>query len=110
MRDLGSDLIIFVGAVVLLAYGSLVIATRTAISDDLNALLGMPQKVANQQKPTIVGDGPTGNAGSLGNDIQNYVTYSYNGAIASIVVGVLQMVALIVKHAVRPSFYSGGRR
>ena len=110
MRDLGPDIIIFTGAVVLIAYGSLVIATRTAISDDLNSLLGMPQKVANQQKSTIVGDGPSGNAGSLGNDIQNYVTYSYNGAIASVVVGALQMVALIIKHAVRPSYYLGGRR
>lgn len=110
MRDLGPDILIFTGAIVLIAYGSLVIATRTAISDDLQSILGMSQKVANQQKPSIVGDGPTGNAGSLGSDLQNYVTYSYNGAVASIVVGVLQMISLLIKHSVRPSYYLGGRR
>jgi hypothetical protein len=110
MRDLGPDIIVFTGAIILVAYGSLVIATRTAITDDLNSLLGMPQKVANQQSPSIVKDGPVGNAGSSGNDLQNYVSYSHNAAIASVVVGVLQMVALIIKHAVRPSYYLGGRR
>jgi hypothetical protein len=110
MRDLGPDIIIFTGAIVLIAYGSLVIATRSAIKDDLNSLLGMSQKVPNQQNPSIIDGGPTGNAGSLGNDIQNYVSYSYNGAIGSVVVGVLQMAALLIKHAVRPSYYLGGRR
>jgi len=109
MRDLGPDIIIFTGAIVLIAYGSLVIATRTAIKDDLNSLLGMPQKVANQQKATLIGD-TSGGVDSIGSDINNYVTYSYNGAIASVVVGVLQMVALLIKHSVRPSYYLGGRR
>jgi hypothetical protein len=109
MRDLGPDIIIFTGAIVLVAYGSLVIATRAAIVDDMNSLLGSSQKVANQQKPTLI-DGSTGNVNSFGSDIQNYVSYSYNGAIASVVVGVLQMVALIFKHSVRPSYYLGGRR
>lgn len=109
MRDLGTDIIIFVGAIICIAYGSLVIATRTAISDDLQSLLGMSQKQANQQHPTVLKDGEVGNAGSLGSDINNYVTYSYNGAIVSVVVGVLQMLALIFKYAMRPS-YVGGRR
>ena len=109
MRDLGPDILIFTGAIVLIAYGSLVIATRSAIKDDISSLLGMPQKVANQQKPTLI-DGSTGSIDSFGNDIQNYVTYSYNGAIASVVVGTLQMLALIIKHSVRPSYYLGGRR
>lgn len=109
MRDLGPDIIIFTGAIILIAYGSLVIATHTAIKDDLQSLLGSSQKVANQQKPTLI-DGSTGGVNSVGSDIQNYVTYSYNGAIASVVVGVLQMVALLIKHAVRPSYYLGGRR
>jgi hypothetical protein len=109
MRDVGPDIIIFTGAIVLIAYGSLVIATRAAIADDMNSLLGSSQKVANQQKPTLI-DGSIGDINSFGSDIQNYVTYSYNGAIASVVVGVLQMVALLVKHAFRPSYYLGGRR
>lgn len=109
MRDLGPDIIIFTGAIVLIAYGSLIIATRTAIKDDLQSLLGSSQKVANQQKPTLI-DGSTGSMDSFGSDIQNYVTYSYNGAIAAVVVGVLQMLALLIKHAVRPSYYLGGRR
>lgn len=109
MRDLGPDIIIFTGAIVLVAYGALVIATRAAIAKDLESLLGAPQKVANQQKQTLI-DGTTSNIQSLGSDLQNYVTYSYIGAIASVVVGVLQMVALLIKHAVRPSYYLGGRR
>ena len=110
MRDLGPDLIIFTGAIVLIAYGALVIATRAAIKDDLQSLLGSSQKIANQQKPTLVGDSSSRGISSIGSDINNYVTYSYNGAIASVVVGALQMLALIIKHAVRPSFYLGGRR
>lgn len=109
MRNLGVDILIFVGAVVCIAYGSLVIATRTAITDDLNSVLGLSQKVANQHQQTVLKDSPAGNAGSLGNDIQNYVTYSYNGAIASVTVGVIQIVALLFKYAMRPS-YIGGRR
>lgn len=109
MRDLGPDIIIFTGAIVLIAYGALIIATRAAIKDDMQSLLGSSQKVANQQKPTLI-DGSTGSMDSFGSDIQNYVTYSYNGAIASVVVGVLQMVALLIKHSVRPSYYLGGRR
>ena len=109
MRDLGPDIIIFTGAIVLLAYGALVIATRAAIKDDMNSLLGSSQKLANQQKPTLI-DGSTGSIDSIGSDINNYVTYSYNGAIASVVVGALQIVALLIKHAFRPSFYVGGRR
>jgi hypothetical protein len=109
MRDVGPDIIIFTGAILLVAYGSLVIATRSAIANDMDSLLGSSQKVANQQKPTLIG-GSTGNVDSFGSDIQNYVTYSYNGAIASVVVGVLQMVVLIFKHSVRPSYYLGGRR
>jgi len=110
MRDLGPDIIIFTGAIVLIAYGSLVIATHTAIKDDMSSLIGSSQKVANQQKPTLIGDSPSGGINSIGSDLQNYATYSYNGAIASVVVGVLQMVALIFKHSVRPSYYLGGRR
>ena len=109
MRDLGPDIIIFTGAIVLIAYGSLVIATRSAIKDDMNALVGSPQKVANQQKQTLI-DGTVGDIQSFGSDIQNYITYSYNGAIASVVIGVLQMVALIFKHSIRPTYYLGGRR
>jgi hypothetical protein len=110
MRDLGPDIIIFTGAIICIAYGSLVIATRSAIKDDLQSLLGMPQKVANQQKPTLLADGSSGGVNSVGSDIQNYVTYSYNGAIASVIVGILQMVVLIFKHSIRPSYYLGGRR
>jgi hypothetical protein len=110
MRDLGPDIIIFTGAVICIAYGSLVIATRASISDELSSLLGSSQKIANQQKPSIIKDSSVGNAGSLGNDLQNYVNYSFNGAVASIVVGVLQMVVLIFKHSIRPTYYLGGRR
>lgn len=110
MRDLGPDIIIVAGAIICIAYGSLVIATRTAISDDLSSLLGANQNIANQHNPTLLKDGSVGNAGSLGNDLQNYVTYSYNGAIASVVVGVLQLVVLIFKHTIRPTYYLGGRR
>lgn len=110
MRDLGPDIIIFTGAVVCIAYGALVIATRAAIKDDLESLLGSSQKIANQQKPTLVGESSSGGIDSIGSDINNYVTYSHNGAIASLVVGVLQIVALLIKHSVRPSFYLGGRR
>jgi hypothetical protein len=110
MRDLGPDIIIFTGAIILVAYGSLVIATRVTIKDDLASMLGMTQKVANQQKPTLLADGSSGGVDSVGSDIQNYVEYSYNAAIASVVVGVLQMISLLIKHAVRPSYYLGGRR
>lgn len=110
MRDIATDLIIFIGAVVCIAYGSLVIATRTAISNDLNSLFGMPQKVANQHSSTLLGDGPSGNAGSLGNDAANYVTYSHNAAVASVVVGVLQIVALLFKYSIRSYSFIGGRK
>lgn len=105
MRDLATDVVIFVGAMILLAYGTLIVATRSAIIDDLNSLLGMPQKVANQQKPTLIGDTPP----SMGNDIKNYVDYSYNGAIASIVIGVLQIVSIFFKYGFRSRF-AGGKR
>jgi hypothetical protein len=110
MRDVGPDIIIVMGALVCIAYGSLVIATRTAINDDLQSLLGMPDKMANQQKQSVVQDPPSAQLHSVGSDVQNYVTYSHNGAIASIVVGVLQIVVLIFKHSIRPTYYLGGRR
>lgn len=108
MRSIGTDLIIAVGAIVCIAYGSLVIATRNAVKNDLTSLLGMPQKVANQQKPTLLGDSPP----SLGSDIQNFVDYSQNSAIASVVVGVLQLVTLLYKYAFHTYYQtaSGGRR
>lgn len=111
MKNVGTDLIIAVGAIICIAYGSLVIATKYAINDDLNALLGLPQKVANQQHGTIIKDSDIGSAGSLGNDLQNYVTYSANGAIASVVVGVLQLTALLFKYAFHTYYQTtGGRR
>ena len=111
MKNIGTDLIIAVGAIVCIAYGSLVIATRYAISDDLNTLLGIPQKVANQQKTTLIKDPSVANAGSLGSDLQNYVEYSNNGAIASVVVGVLQLVTLLFKYAFHTYYQTvGGRR
>lgn len=111
MKSIGTDLIIAVGAIICIAYGSLVIATKYTINDDLNALLGLPQKVANQQKTTLIKDPSIGSAGSIGNDIQNYVTYSNNGAIASVVVGVLQLVALLIKYGFHTYYQTtGGRR
>lgn len=109
MRDLGPDIIIFTGAIVLIAYGVLVIVTRSATTDHVDSLLGSSQKIANQQKPSVI-DGSTTSVDSFGSDIQNYITYSYNGAVASVVVGVLQMTALLIKHTFRPSYYLGGRR
>lgn len=107
MRDLGADVIVFVGAVVSIAIGSLVLATYQAIGDDMDICTGVRQPNTNPPPPSLI---QTDQVKSIGNDLTNYVTYSYTGAIACIVVGSLQIVVLLFKYGISSYSAVGGRR
>lgn len=106
MRDLGADMIVFFGAVVCIAVGSLVLATYQTIQDDMDTCTGVRQPNTNPP-PSLI---QTDQVKSIGNDLTNYVSYSYVGAIASIVVGVLQIVVLLFKYSISSYSGVGGRR
>lgn len=106
MRDVGADLIIFLGAVVCITFGSLVLATYQTIQDDMDTCTGVRQANTNPPPPSLI---QTDQVKSIGNDLTNYVSYSYTGAIASIAVGSLQILVLLFKYAIR-SYPVGGRR
>ena len=107
MRDLGADVIVFFGSVVCIAVGSLVLATYQSIQNDMDTCAGVRQVNTSRQPPSIV---QTNQVKSIGNDLTNYVTYSYTGAIACIVVGVLQIVVLLFKYGISSYSGVGGRR
>lgn len=100
MRSVGADVIIFLSAAVCIAYGSLILATYTAIKDDVDTYIITSEQQKNQQPPSILQDGQSAELHSMGNDLMNYITYSYTGAIACLVVGSLQMVVLLFKYVI----------
>jgi len=100
MRSLGADVIIFLSAVTCIAFGSLVLATYSAIKDDMDTYIITSEQRVNRQRPSLLQDGQSAELHSMGNDIVNYITYAYSGAIVSIVAGVLQIVVLIFKYGI----------